>query len=456
MENGKNNSVTQGSLPKAIVYFALPLAATGILQQLFNAADVAVVGRFTGDKGEACMAAVGANTPIIGLIVNSFVAISMGSNVVIANAVGRRSEKDANKAAHTSISFALIAGVVLLVLAQLLAEPVFRSQSLPEEVYPMALLYFRLYVGGLPVILLYNFEAAIFRSTGDTRTPLIALVISGVLNVLLNVSLVVGLGRTVDGVAIATVLSNAVSCVILGIMLIKGRTHIRLDIKQLKIDKAVLKKILAIGIPAGLQSMVFSAANIIIQAAVNSLGTVVMAASSAAFNLEIFAYQVFNSFAQATTTFVGQNFGAGKIKRCRQSMFISLIEGGVALGTAVALILGFGRSILSVFNDNPEVIEVGYQRLILIFSAYFFSMTYEIVSGYLRGFGISMIPAVITMVCVCGVRISWIYLVFPLNPTFNRIMVVYPISLATTAIAMVIAALILHPGAKHERAQMRA
>lgn len=449
--NEKKNSVTQGSLPKAIVAFALPLAATGILQQLFNAADVAVVGRFTGDKGEACMAAVGANTPIIGLIVNSFVAISMGSNVVIANAVGRRSEKDANKAAHTSISFALIAGVVLLVLAQLLAEPIFRSQSLPDEVYPMALMYFRLYVGGLPVILLYNFEAAIFRSTGDTRTPLIALVISGVLNVVLNICLVVGLGRTVDGVAIATVLSNAISCVILGIMLIKGSTHIKLDIRQLKMDKAVLKKILAIGVPAGLQSMVFSAANIIIQAAVNSLGTIVMAASSAAFNLEIFAYQVFNSFSQATTTFVGQNFGAGMIKRCKQSMFISLIEGCVALGTAIAIILGFGRSILSVFNPNPEVIEVGYQRLILIFSAYFFSMTYEIVSGYLRGFGISVIPAIITMVCVCGVRISWIYLVFPLEKTFNRIMMVYPISLATTAVAMVIAALILHPAAKHSK-----
>ncbi len=445
----KDNSVTAGSLPKAIVAFALPLAATGILQQLFNAADVAVVGRFTGDAGKNCMAAVGANTPIIGLIVNSFVAISMGSNVVIANAVGRKSDKDANRAAHTSIAFALIAGIVLLVLAQLVAEPVFKSQKLPQEVVPMALLYFRLYVSGLPVILLYNFEAAIFRSTGDTRTPLIALMLSGCINVLLNIMLVVGLKRTVDGVAIATVISNAISCVILGVLLIKGKNRIKLDIKQLKIDPRMLKKILAIGIPAGLQSTVFSAANIIIQAAINSLGTVVMAASSAAFNLEVFAYQVFNSFAQATTTFVGQNFGAGQIKRCKQSMFISLIEGGVALGASIALILGFGRMILYLFNDDPAVIEVGYQRLILIFSAYFFSMTYEIVSGYLRGFGISVIPAIITMVCVCGVRISWIYLVFPLEPTFNRIMLVYPISLAATAVAMVIAAVILHPAAKH-------
>ncbi len=445
----KDNSVTAGSLPKAIVAFALPLAATGILQQLFNAADVAVVGRFTGDAGKNCMAAVGANTPIIGLIVNSFVAISMGSNVVIANAVGRKSDKDANRAAHTSIAFALIAGIVLLILAQLVAEPVFKSQKLPQEVVPMALLYFRLYVSGLPVILLYNFEAAIFRSTGDTRTPLIALMLSGCINVLLNIMLVVGLKRTVDGVAIATVISNAISCVILGVLLIKGKNRIKLDIKQLKIDPRMLKKILAIGIPAGLQSTVFSAANIIIQAAINSLGTVVMAASSAAFNLEVFAYQVFNSFAQATTTFVGQNFGAGQIKRCKQSMFISLIEGGVALGASIALILGFGRMILYLFNDDPAVIEVGYQRLILIFSAYFFSMTYEIVSGYLRGFGISVIPAIITMVCVCGVRISWIYLVFPLEPTFNRIMLVYPISLAATAVAMVIAAVILHPAAKH-------
>lgn len=451
MDNKQKNDITNGNLPLSIVAFALPLAATGILQQLFNAADVAVVGRFTGDKGEACMAAVGANTPIIGLIVNSVVSISMGSNVVIANAVGRKSEKDANRAAHTSIAFALIAGFVLMILGELLAEPVFRTQNIPDEVYPMALLYFRLYVAGLPVILLYNFEAAIFRSTGDTRTPLIALIVSGVLNVLLNICMVVGLKRTVDGVAIATVISNVVSCVILGALLIKGRTHIKLNLKQLKIDGYMLKKILAIGVPAGLQSMVFSAANIIIQAAINSLDTLVMAASSAAFNLEIFAYQVFNSFSQATTTFVGQNFGAGKIKRCKQSMAVSLAEGALALGAAIALILGFGRNILSIFNPNPEVIELAYQRLILIFSAYFFSMTYEIVSGYLRGFGISVIPAIITIVCICGVRISWIYLVFPLEPTFNRIMMVYPISLATTAVFMVIAALILHPGAKHER-----
>ena len=445
----ESNSVIRGSLPKAIVAFALPLAATGILQQLFNAADVAVVGRFTGDAGKECMAAVGANTPIIGLIVNSFVAISMGSNVVIANAVGRKSEKDANRAAHTSIAFALIAGVALLVLAQLLAEPVFRAQNLNDEVYPMALLYFRIYVSGLPVILLYNFEAAIFRATGDTRTPLIALIASGSINVVLNIFLVVGLKRTVDGVAVATVISNAISCVILGCLLLKGSAHIKLDIKQLKIDKTMLKKILAVGIPAGLQSTVFSAANIIIQSAINSLGTLIMAASSAAFNLEVFAYQVLNSFAQAATTFVGQNFGAGNIKRCKQSLLISMLEGCIALGAAIALILAFGRSILSLFNDSPEVIEVGYQRLIIIFSAYFFSMTYEIVSGYLRGFGISVIPAIITMVCVCGVRISWIYLVFPADPTFNRIMLVYPISLATTAVAMVIAALILRPAAKH-------
>ena len=445
--NDSKNDIINGSLAKAIVMFALPLAATGILQQLFNAADIAVVGQFTGDKSKAAMAAVGANTPIIGLIVNSFISISMGSNVVIANAVGRRSDSDAQKAAHTSIALALYAGVVLMIVAELLAAPVMSTQGLPPEVYPMALLYFRLYVAGLPVILLYNFEAAIFRSLGDTRTPLMVLVISGVLNVLLNLMLVMGFKRTVDGVAIATVISNAVSAVILGGMLLKGRAGIRLDLKQLRIDGRVLKRILTIGVPAALQSAVFSSANIIIQAAINSLGTVVIAASSAAFNLEVFAYQVFNSFSQATTTFVGQNFGAGKIDRCKKSLWISMLEGTVALGAAILIILIFGRSLLAVFNPAEDVIEVGYRRLIIIFSAYFFSMTYEIVSGYLRGFGISMVPAVITMVCVCGVRISWIYLVFPLDRTFTRIMLAYPLSLSTTAVAMVVAALIMRPAA---------
>ena len=447
-EAAKKN-MTEGSLWDKLFSFALPLAATGILQQLFNAADIAVVGRCTGEAGQGAMAAVGANSPIIGLIVNAFVGISLGTNVVIANAIGRGDRKTTGKALHTSVVIAVIGGIFLALGGELFAERILGSQKVPEDVLPMAVLYFRVYMTGIPVVLLYNFLAAVFRASGDTRTPLVVLVISGSLNVVLNLIFVLGLKRTVDGVAAATVISSCISAVLLFVKLMKAEPPVRLELKSLGIDGQVLKKILAIGIPAGVQSAVFSFANIIIQAAINSLGTVVMAASSAAFNIEIFAYDVFNSFSQACTTFVGQNYGAGRIDRCRRTMALCMVEGSICLGATILLILFFGRDILSVFNPDPAVIEVGYQRLVIIFSAYFFSMSYEVLSGYLRGFGISVVPAIITMLCICGTRISWIYLVFPKDPSFKNVMLVYPISLAATAVLMLIAVLVIRPAKKH-------
>ncbi len=447
-EKQQAESMYEGSLWDKILKYAFPLAATGILQQLFNAADIAVVGRFTGDKGALAMAAVGANSPLVGLALNLFMGISLGTNVIIANSVGSKDERAIRKAAHTSIVFALLSGLVLAVLAELFSGPILRSQSIPEEVLPMALLYFRVYMFGIPVIILYNFISAIFRGLGNTRTPLMALVFSGLLNVLLNLFFVLILHMTVEGVAAATVLSNGVSSGILLRDLNKPDSPVRLRRRELKIDGQILSRILRIGIPAGLQSSVFGFANILIQSAINSLGTIVMAASSAAFNIEIFVYQVFNSFAQATTTFVGQNFGAGKIKRCKKTLFLCLGEGAVFLGMAIALVLFFGKRMLSVFNPDPQVVEVGYVRLLLIFSAYYFSLTYESLSGYLRGFGISVIPAVLTMIGVCGVRITWIYAVFPRFRTFSNIMLVYPLSLATTAVLLLVATLILRPARK--------
>ena len=441
----------EGSLWDKILKYAFPLAATGILQQLFNAADIAVVGRFTGDQGAVAMAAVGANSALVGVVLNLFMGISLGTNVIIANSVGSGDDKAIRKAAHTSIVFAVLSGLVLAVLAEVLSGPILHSQSIPEEVLPMALLYFRVYMFGIPVIILYNFISAIFRGLGNTRTPLIALVFSGFLNVLLNLFFVLILHMTVEGVAAATVISNGISSVILLWDLNKPDSPVRLKRRELKIDGHILSRILRIGIPAGLQSSVFGFANILIQSAINSLGTIVMAASSAAFNIEIFVYQVFNSFAQATTTFVGQNFGAGNIKRCKRTLFLCLGEGAVFLGLAIGLVLFFGKRMLSVFNPDPQVIEVGYVRLLLIFSAYYFSLTYESLSGYLRGFGISVIPAVLTMIGVCGVRITWIYAVFPRYRTFANIMLVYPLSLATTAVLLLAATLVLRPARKWSR-----
>ena len=434
-----------GSIWNKLPLFALPVAATAILEQLFHASDVAIVGNFTGDARTVAVAAVGANGPIIGLIVNLFIGIALGANVVIANAIGCRDDNAIKRAVHTAIVFAVCGGAAVALLGQLIASPLLSILNVPEDVFPYALLYLRIYLLGMPVILLYNFEAAIFRSIGDTKVPLAALAVSGVLNVLLNLFFVIVLHMTVNGVAIATVAANAVSAALLYVRLTRTDKCVRVERKALRIDGASLKRILSIGLPAGVQSAVFSFANIVIQSAINTLGTVAIAASSAAFNIEVIAYDVLNSFSQACTTFVGQNYGAGQIKRCKRTLWLTLIEDTIASGAAIGIVLLVGRFLLSVFNSDPQVIEIGYTRLVIVFSAYTFSMLYEIMSGYLRGFGVSLVPAVLTMIGVCGIRIAWIELVFPKNHNFETIMTVYPISLAATALLIFIALLIYRP-----------
>ncbi len=442
--------MTEGSLWNKILGFAFPLAFTGILQQLFNAADIAVVGNYTGDLGKAAMAAVGANTPIISLIVNSFLGISLGTNVVIANAIGRKDDETVKKALHTSMIVAVIGGILVALIGELFAEPILRSQNIDEEAVGMAILYFRIYVSGLPVILLYNFEAAVFRGIGNTRTPLIALIISGLVNVGLNLFFVVYLHRTVDGVATATVISNMISCLILLICLAKTKSVARFSFRNLKVDWRILWKILKIGLPASAQACVFSSANIIIQAAINSLGTTVAAASSAAFNIEIFSYYVLNSFGQACTTITGQNFGAKKIDRCKKTLKLCMMEGIVIEGIMVFTLIVAGKSLLAIFNPDPLLVEIGYVRVVLITTAHLFSLFYDVMSGYMRGYGISLSPAIVTTVCICGIRLVWIYTVFEHFRTFQSIMTVYPISLGTTAVAMLILLLIKRPSKRYK------
>ena len=446
----RKQSMTEGSLWNKILGFAFPLAMTGILQQAFNAADIAVVGNFTGELGEACMAAVGANTPIINFIINGFLGISLGTNVVIANAVGSKDDETVQKAVHTSMIVAVLGGVIIALLGELLAEPIFRLQNISDEAFSMALLYFRIYIAGTPVILLYNFEAAIFRGIGNTRIPFLALVIAGLINVGLNVFFVVFMGRTVDGVATATVISNMISGIVLLLFLKKSKTSARFDEKKIRISGYVLKKILKIGIPSSLQACVFSAANIIIQSAINSLGTLVAAASSAAFNIEIFSYYVLNSFGQACTTFTGQNYGARKFDRCRKSLKLCLLEGIVIEGLMVSFLLFFGRDLISVFKPgNPELVEIGYVRVMFITTAHLLSLFYDVMSGYMRGYGISLSPALVTMCCICGIRIIWIYTVFEQFRSFTSIMAVYPLSLGVNALAIFILLLIKRPAKKY-------
>lgn len=429
--------------------FALPVAATAILEQLFNASDVAIVGNFTGEEQRtAAVAAVGANSPVISLIVNLFVGVALGANVIIANAIGRNDKEAIRKAVHTSVVVAIIGGIIVSVAGELVADILLRSLNVPDDVFPMALTYLRIYLLGMPVILLYNFEAAIFRSIGDTKIPLLALAVSGVLNVLLNLFFVAVLHMTVNGVAIATVIANLISSALLFLRLRRTNQSIHVEFRELRIDWNTLGKILKIGVPAGIQSAVFAVSNIVIQSAINSLGKEVMAASSAAFNIEVFAYDVLNSFSQACTTFVGQNYGAGQIKRCRRTLFLCIAEDAIATASAIALVLFAGRFLLSIFNSDPEVIELGYLRLTMVFSAYTFSMLYEVMSGYLRGFGISLVPAILTMIGVCGVRIAWIQIVFAQSPSFGTIMTAYPVSLATTAVLVFVALMCYRPAKK--------
>ena len=455
MEGRKQLDMLHSPIWNKIPRFALPVAATAILEQLFNASDVAVVGNFTGADSTVAVAAVGANSALIGLIVNLFIGIALGTNVVIANAIGHGDRQTVHKAVHTSVLVALIGGILVALLGELVAAPVLGLLNVPEDVFPLALLYLRIYLAGMPVILLYNFEAAIFRSIGETKTPLIALASSGVLNVILNLFFVAVLHMTVNGVAIATVISNAVSAVLLYCKLRRSTREIKLEPKQLRIDGAVLRRILQIGLPAGVQSAVFSISNIVIQSAINSLGTVVMAASSAAFNIEIITYYLLNSFTQACTTFVGQNFGAGELRRCRRTLLLSLGEGIAVLAAAVSTILFFGKPLLSIFNRDPAVIAVGYTRLAMVMLSHGLSLIYDVVSGYLRGFGISLVPALLTMLGVCGIRIAWVEFVFPQSRTFQTLMTVYPISLAATALLLLAALAFYRPSKRFAALQRK-
>lgn len=439
-----------GSMWDKILLYALPVAATGILGQLFNASDVAIVGNFASTDRVAAVAAVGANGPVIGLVLNLFIGIALGANVVIANAIGRGDRETVSRAVHTSVVASVLGGFIVMLIGQLLARPVLMMLNVPDDVFPLAMTYMRIYLLGLPVIFLYNFESAIFRSAGDTKTPLIALAVSGILNVILNIFFVTVLDMTVDGVAIATVIANLVSSIILGRKLLKSKLSVHIELNELRIDWKILWRILKIGLPAGIQSAVFSLSNIIISSAINSLGKVTMAASSAAFNVEIMAYYILNSFGQACTTFVGQNYGAAQIDRCRKTLKLCIIEDIIITGTTMLIMLLTGKYLIGLFNNDPEVIEIGFTRLKIVYTSYIFSLLYEVMSSYMRGYGIYLVPAILTMLGVCGIRIAWIYTVFPMSRTFATIMTVYPISLAATAVLIFIALIIYRPSKRYD------
>ena len=426
--------VTQGSLWDKILLFSIPVAVTAILQQLYNTADIAVAGQLVGTNAEA---GVGSNAFIISLLVSLFQGISLGANVVIATAIGAGEEDRAHRAVHTAVLLALIGGVSFALVSQLFVTPLLVALSVPAEVLAYATSYLRVYLLGLPIIFLYDFEAAILRSVGDTWSPLHALAVSSVLNLALDLLVAGPLGQGTVGLAATTILSNGVAVAILLHSLLHADSRVRLTPSDLRLDGWAARRILSVGLPAGIQSALFSVANIVIQGAINGLGATVMAGSSASASIESISYFTINSFGQAATTFVGQNNGARRQDRCAKTLRMCLLEGYCVCGVFVALILVFGRQLVGIFNPDPAVIEQGYTRICFVISAHLFSISIEVFSGYLRGYGFSLPPAIWTFFSIVVVRLLYVFLLYPSNPTFTHLLVVYPVTLGLNAAGLV-------------------
>lgn len=436
----KSMDMLSGSLWNKILMFALPLAASSMLQQFFNSADIAVVGQFAGSRA---LAAVGSNGPIINLLVNIFVGLSVGANVVISRFIGQGREKQVKEGVHTAICTAIVSGIFLLVLGVLVTKPMLVLMSAPDDIIDLAALYLKIYFLGMPFIMIYNFGSAILRSRGDTKRPFICLVISGVVNVLLNLFFVIVCRLSVAGVGIATLASNIISASLILYFLTHEKGLLRLNLKKLRINTKILKEIAKIGIPAGVQGMVFSLSNICIQSAVNSLGSDVVAGCAAAVNLECFVYFLINAFSQANVTFISQNYGARNEKRCTRTMALCLGMGLISAALMSGMFILFGRTLLHIYTNEPAVIDIAYSRLRFVVTFQIINAVIDITSGSMRGLGYSAVPALISVAGVCGLRLVWVYTVFAAHHDFITLMAAYPVSWIVTAAAILVSYFIL-------------
>nr|WP_296193981.1 MATE family efflux transporter [uncultured Anaerobutyricum sp.] len=430
-KRSRQMDMLHGSLLDKILLFALPLAASSILQQLFNSADAAVAGRFAGSQA---LAAVGGNAPVVSLIINLFVGMSVGANVIIANYIGQKNTKKVHEAVHTVYIMALVLGIVMMMMGQLIARPILILINTPSDVINLATLYLRIYFCGMPCVMIYNFGAAILRSVGDTKRPLYCLFISGVINVVLNVFFVVLCHLSVAGVAIATVIADTVSAGLVTWFLIRSNDIIKLNLRELTLKKEYIKKVVQIGAPAGLQGAVFSVSNVCIQAGINSFGTAAIAGSAAALNFEYFTYFSTNAFGQAAVTFVSQNYGARQFERCKKALRLSLIS-GMIVTAFMSIIFVAGRTpFISIYTNDSAAIQYGIVRMAIVEMFEFIACLYEIPGGALRGIGHSLLPAILTVFGSCGLRIVWIYTVFHKFHTFQVLMSVYLVTWIVTSI----------------------
>ncbi|WP_337553236.1 MATE family efflux transporter [Acidaminococcus fermentans] len=422
-----------GSIADKLFYFAMPIGLMGLFEQLFNSADVFLLGHFVGKDA---MAAVGNNMPVIGLLVTLLIGISLGANVVIAQYLGAGKQDKVEETVQTAIVMALGLGVLLAAMGELIASPALKLLAVPPEVHDLAATYLRIFLLGMPFLTLYNFEAAIFRSCGDGKTPLYSLVAANILNITLDLLSVTVLGWGLTGVVSATVLSFAVNSGILFVLLCRTPQPIRLQRHHMRLNGHEMGKILHIGLPAGIQGMVFALSNVVIQSSINSLGTAAMAAAAASVIIEFNIYCFVNGFSQATTTFVGQNYGARKLSRCLASTKAAFWVEGLFLLCITLPILFFGEHIIGFFNHDPEVIQLGMLRLWCVGDMLYLNGVVDIMSGALRGYGYSLPPAIVALIGICGVRLVWIYTVFVNHRDYLTLIMAYPVSWLVTTVVL--------------------
>ena len=410
-----------GSILKKMLMFTLPLMLSSILQLLFNAADIVVVGRFAGDNS---LAAVGSTTALINLLTNLFVGLSIGANVTAARNYGGKREDALSRTVHTAVTISIISGVILTVIGVVGTKEMLRLMSTPDEIIDLAADYLRIYFAGITATTIYNFGSALLRAIGDTKRPLYYLLAAGAVNVVLNLLFVIVFKMDVSGVALATIISESLSAFLVIRCLMRETGAIKLELKKLRVHKAELISIIRIGLPAGFQGIVFALSNVVIQSSVNLFGNIVVAGNSAAANIEGFVYMAMNSFYQATLSFMSQNFGAGEYKRLNKILAcgeLCVVAVGLVLGNAAVL---FGNQLLSIYSDSPEVIAAGMVRLHYISKVYFLCGIMDVLVGALRGIGYSVLPMVVSLLGACGLRLLWIATVFQI-PQFHKVEVVY-------------------------------
>ena len=417
--------MTEGPILPKILAFSGPLILTGILQLLYNAADVIVVGNYAGHEA---LAAVSSTGSLINLLVNVFMGLSVGASVVIARYYGGRDVVSLRKAEHTAMTMALIVGVAVGIFGFLAARPMLQLMDSPEDVIDGAALYVRIYFLGMPANMLYNFGAGVLRAVGDTKRPMYYLIVAGMINVLLNLLLVIVFHLDVAGVAIATVASQVISAALVLMCLFRSRSVIHLNLQECRIDRKSMREIIRIGLPAGLQGSLFSISNVLIQSSVNSFGSLVVSGNGVASNLEGFVYTSMNAQHQAAMTFASQNYGAGKADRVRKTLWCCL--GSV---TVIGLVMGllfrlFGPQLMSLYNSEPEVIANGLVRMDIIMPTYFLCGLMDVMVGELRGIGFSVMPMIVSLTGACLLRIVWILTVFAADHSLTVLYLSYPVS----------------------------